>query len=259
MWSVPCASIFYVDAEIPAIGEYDLLRATHIIIDTESAEVWSKHSDVVNQRSIPENVFATVQPQFLPNGMTPSTTPQPAPVSSVTMDTTSCIALDTRSAVTDNGSNSALAPTFGVTEDTSSLAVGTAPHTLNPFSPSFDPPSREAAQTETQPDDDELPSHINLLFEATVAQPRLTADVDKQFRNVLRRRANTFAKDSTDLGFCPVLQHDVDTGDLPPTKQSPRRPPLSAGNAEDEILDDMLKTGVIEPSTSEWASPVCLV
>ena len=76
---------------------------------------------------------------------------------------------------------------------------------------------------------------------------------------MLRRRATSFAKDSTDLGFCPVLQHDVDTGDSPPIKQSPRRPPLSAGNAEDEILDVMLKTGVIEPSTSEWASPVCLV
>ena len=98
-----------------------------------------------------------------------------------------------------------------------------------------------------------------MLYEATVAQTRLTADVDRQFRSVLRRRATTFAKDFTDLGFCPVLQHDVDTGDLPPIKQSPRRFPLSAGTAEDEILDDMLKTGVIEPSTSEWASPFVLL
>jgi len=130
---------------------------------------------------------------------------------------------------------------------------------LNPLAPSFDPPSREATQTETIPEGDELPAHINLLYETTVAQTRLTSDVDRQFFNVLRRRATTFAKDSTYLGFCPGLQHDVDIGDSPPIKQSPRRPPLSAGNAEDEILDNMLKTGVIEPSTSEWASPVCLV
>jgi len=111
----------------------------HIIIDTESAEVWSKHPDVVNKLSIPENVFAAVQPQLLPNGTMPSSTPPPAPASSVTMDTTFGIPLDTRPAVTDNGSGSALAPTFCVTEDTSSLPVGTAPHSLNPLAPSFDP------------------------------------------------------------------------------------------------------------------------
>jgi len=248
---------FYVDVEIPAIGGYDLLRAAHIVIDTESAEVWSKHPDVVNQSSIPENVLAAVQIPYHPVGTMPSLTPQPAPVSGVAMDTSFSIPLDT--AVTDTGSGSTFASTFCGTEDTSSHPVGTAPRNLNPLAPSFDPPSREATQTETILEDDELPAHINLLYETTVSQTRLTSDIDRQFRNVLRRRATTFAKDSTNLGFCPVLQHDVDTGDSPPIKQSPRRPPLSAGNAEDEILDDMLKTGVIEPSTSEWASPVCLV
>jgi len=247
---------FYVDAEIPAIGGYDLLRAAHIVIDTESAEVWSKYPDVVNQSSIPENVLAAVQTPYHLVGTMPSLTPQPAPVSSVAMDTSFSIPLDT--AVPDPLSDNTFAPTSCVTDDTSSHPVGTA-RNLNPLAPSFDPPSREATQTETRMEDDELPAHINLLYETTVAQTRLTSDIDKQFRNVLRRRATTFAKDSTDLGFCPVLQHDVDTGDSPPIKQSPRRPPLSAGNAEDEILDDMLKTGVIEPSTSEWASPVCLV
>ena len=178
----------------------------------------------------------------------PSSTPPPAPASSVTLDTTFGIPLDTRPAVTDNWSHSALSPTFCVTEDTSSLAVGTAPHSLNPLAPLFDPPSREAAQTEIKPDDDELPAHINLLYETTVAHTRLSADVDKQFWNVFRRCAATFAKDSTDLGFCPVLLHDVETGDSPPIKQFPRRPPLSAGNAEDEIFDDMLKTGVNQGS-----------
>ena len=32
--------------------------------------------------------------------------------------------------------------------------------------------------------------------------------------------------------------------------------PISAGDAEDKILDEMLGTGVIEPANSSWASPV---
>ena len=56
-----------------------------------------------------------------------------------------------------------------------------------------------------------------------------------------------------------MVKHDIDTGDARPIKQSPRRPPLAAREAEDEILEEMLATGVIEPSTFSWASPVCLV
>ena len=42
-------------------------------------------------------------------------------------------------------------------------------------------------------------------------------------------------------------------------ERPPRRPPLSARQAEDDILDEMLESGVTEPSDSPWASPVCLV
>ena len=44
-----------------------------------------------------------------------------------------------------------------------------------------------------------------------------------------------------------------------PIRQAPREPPLAARDAEDEILNDMLETGIIEPSNSSWASPVSLV
>jgi len=54
-------------------------------------------------------------------------------------------------------------------------------------------------------------------------------------------------------------KHDIDTGDAFPIKQSPRRPPFAAREAEDAILDEMLQTGVIEPSNSPWSSPVCMV
>ena len=64
---------------------------------------------------------------------------------------------------------------------------------------------------------------------------------------------------SADLGFCPIIKRNIDTGFARPIKQSPPHPPISAREAKDEILDEMLATGVIEPSYSEGASPVCLV
>jgi len=130
---------------------------------------------------------------------------------------------------------------------------------MNPSVPPFFPVEKDSGTATLDMPPLELPDHINLLYETTVAQTRISADVDRQFKDMLHRRASTFASSSKDLGFCPLLLHDVDTGDAAPIKQSPRRPPLSAGNAEDEILDEMLCTGVIEPSISEWASPVCMV
>ena len=107
--------------------------------------------------------------------------------------------------------------------------------------------------------DDELPEHVNLLFIQTTTEQSLPPDIVDGLKQLLHDHTNTFAKSSADLGFCDILQHDIDTGDSPPIKQPPRRPPLAASAAEDEILEEMLSTGVIEPSHSPWASPVCLV
>lgn len=104
-----------------------------------------------------------------------------------------------------------------------------------------------------------LPEHVNLLFLQTVENSPLFPEVSEGLKDLLVEHTSTFAKDSADLGFCSILQYDIDTGDARPVKQSPRRPPLAATAAEDQILDEMLETGVIEPSCSPWASPVRLV
>ena len=109
---------------------------------------------------------------------------------------------------------------------------------------------------------DSLPEHVRELFQLTVEEAPSTCcthDLLHGLRDFLHAHQNTFATSSTDLGYCDILQHDIDTGDSPPIKQSPRRPPLAARDAEDQILDEMLESGVIEPSDSPWASPVCLV
>jgi len=51
---------YFVDAEIPIIGGYDLLREAHIVIDTKSAQAWSEHPDVANRSSFSDKVFSMV-------------------------------------------------------------------------------------------------------------------------------------------------------------------------------------------------------
>ena len=93
----------------------------------------------------------------------------------------------------------------------------------------------------------------------TLEQCSLSLENQQRLAAVLRRNSDTFAKNSMDIGYCSVLEHDIDTGDANPIKQPPRRPPISARDAEDDILDEMLQVGVIAPSMSPWSSPVCMV
>jgi len=125
-------------------------------------------------------------------------------------------------------------------------------HTINDTSDDLETFVEAAVDTET-----ELPEHVNILFLQTVEQNNLSSDVSHGLIELLKDHSDTFAKSSTDLGYCDLLQHDLDTGDSPPIRQSPRRPPLAARDAEDTILDEMLESGVIEPSNSSWVSP-CL-
>ena len=119
--------------------------------------------------------------------------------------------------------------------------------------------TRRLIQPSFHVDDIVLPDHVNVLYVNTLEDTDLPDETTVGLKRLLHDHQGTFAKSSTGLGFCPIVQHDIDTGDTRPIKQSPRRPPISARDVEDEILDEMLEAGVIEPSNSEWASPVCLV
>jgi len=104
-----------------------------------------------------------------------------------------------------------------------------------------------------------VPSHLQDLFYKSVTQGDLAPSHQCYLAALLRRHSDVFATGPIDLGNCSILEHDIDTGDAEPIRQPPRRPPLSARQAEEDILNEMLQTGVIEPSNSPWSSPVCMV
>jgi len=130
------------------------------------------------------------------------------------------------------------------------------------FQPQMSPyclPSVHSVETPDTTQDFSVPPHLQALFDTTLETIELSESNKRKLASVLQRNSCAFATDPLDLGYCDVLHHDIDTGNSLPIKQSPRRPPISAREAEDNILDEMLKTGVIEPSNSPWSSPVCLV
>ena len=103
-----------------------------------------------------------------------------------------------------------------------------------------------------------MPPHLQVLFDQSVAQGDLAIVTSTQPCRTYAPPQRRFCYRC--WGFaCDVLEHDIDTGDAEPIRQPPRRPPLSARQAEEDILKEMLQVGVIKPSNSRWSSPVCMV
>ena len=62
----------------------------------------------------------------------------------------------------------------------------------------------------------ELPDHVKDLFLQTVEGLDLPDDTVKGLKALLYDHRETFASSSSDLGFCPLVEHDIDTGMLGP-------------------------------------------
>ena len=93
-------------------------------------------------------------------------------------------------------------------------------------------------------EDQELPEHVSVLFLTTLEENNLSENVARDIKTLLFDHQDTFAKSTMDLGFFLLLKHDIDTGDARPIRQSPPKAPLAAREAEDEILNEMLDSGV---------------
>ena len=64
---------------------------------------------------------------------------------------------------------------------------------------------------------------------------------------------------SSDLGCTTKVQHRIHTGDHPPVCQPVRRAPAAHQEQAREELQWMIEKGVVQLSSSPWASPLVLV
>jgi transposase InsO family protein len=89
--------------------------------------------------------------------------------------------------------------------------------------------------------------------------PNLT-DVQKgELRNIVEQNRQAFAFSDAEIGLAKGHYCVVDTGDSPPIYQRPYRQSPTARQITQDILNEDLKNGLIQPSKSPYGSPVVLV
>ncbi|CAC5391938.1 unnamed protein product [Mytilus coruscus] len=94
--------------------------------------------------------------------------------------------------------------------------------------------------------------------------PQLSRDLKveerSQLNDLLRKYSNVFVNKEGKLGQCEVIEHEMH---IPDTCKPIRQRPYKLGVKQKEVLEnvvsDMLKDGIIEPSTSPWAASCLLV
>ena len=104
---------------------------------------------------------------------------------------------------------------------------------------------------------DELPAHLTPLMEG-LADDLSAAEV-QELRLTLNEFADVFSSGADDQGSTSIVTHSIDTGDARPVRIPPRRSSIAKHEIEKQEIRKMLDRGVIEPSSSPWASPVVLV
>ena len=102
-----------------------------------------------------------------------------------------------------------------------------------------------------------LGEHLQKLLEASAEL--LSEEERFHFADLLKKYQDIFAVSKKDLGRTNLVKHRINTGTALPVRKPPRRLPLGKRQTEKEEINNMLERGVIQASTSPWASPVVLV
>ena len=87
----------------------------------------------------------------------------------------------------------------------------------------------------------------------------LSKEQADQLYQLLLLYSDVFAGSDEKVGRSNKIQHNIDTGTAPAIKQATRRLPFAKRQEVHQLLIDMQRKDVIEPSNSPWASPIVLV
>ena len=82
---------------------------------------------------------------------------------------------------------------------------------------------------------------------------------EKQLLSLLEEYHDVFSLEEAERGETNWVEMNIDTEDAMPIRQAPRRTPFAVCCEVARHLQQMQENGVIQPSSSLWASPIVLV
>ncbi|MES9879438.1 MAG: reverse transcriptase domain-containing protein, partial [Sedimenticola sp.] len=102
-----------------------------------------------------------------------------------------------------------------------------------------------------------LPDHLQVLL-AGISQSTTEHERNK-ISQLLTEYQDIFTSPDGVLGQTGIAEHSIETLSTKPIKIPPRRLPIFKRETVNEELDKMLQNNIIEPSSSPWSAPICLV
>jgi len=100
---------------------------------------------------------------------------------------------------------------------------------------------------------EELCRQLQLPFD------KLTPGERGQLESTISEFSDVFALNDSELGCTSLVQHGIETGAQTPIRQQPYRTPVCRRQKMNEMVQNMQDQGIVQPSSSPWASPVVLV
>jgi hypothetical protein len=81
----------------------------------------------------------------------------------------------------------------------------------------------------------------------------------EEILSILEEYSDCFSRTEFDLGRTTLVKHSIDTASSQPVRQALRRQPTTYLPKIDIQLQSMEQLGIIEPSSSPWASNIVVV
>ena len=110
-----------------------------------------------------------------------------------------------------------------------------------------------------QAGDDRGDKGYGIDLSALTINPNLTNDQRQRLLSLIKQYSDVFQWSDGDLGYTDLIKHKIVVTDNTPVAQPHRRIPPGHLKEVEAHLEDLLKRGIIQPSSSPYAAPIVVV